>query len=397
MAKFEQIARTIAAEIRAGEHGGTADRFFTVRQLAAQYGVSLATAQKTVKRLKEEGLLTGDSTRTARIGAAASFPKTTQPRHRGAPRRLGLIVTDITNPFFGRVCRDVQRAAGDLGYQVLTASSESNFDRERQVIEGFLEIGVEGLLICPGLDEACSALYRDLIDRGVRIAFVSRRPEGVEADFVVAHNFVGGALVAGHFLSVGYGSFGYIGFGPRLKRDERFHGFRSALLEEGVELSPNRIAGGDGRDIAHGHRAMKQLVETEKPPRAVFAFNDLLAIGAVHYCQELGIGVPGEVAIAGFDNLPESRVTSPPLTSVAYPVQSIARLAVQSIVDRIEGAGDHPPNRILLEPRLVVRQSTDPGASDASPGATENEEKGARVICRNAPASSRPVPGASHQ
>ena len=77
------------------------------------------------------------------------------------------------------------------------------------------------------------------------------------------------------------------------------------------------------------------------------------------YCQEHGISVPGQVAIAGFDNLPESRVTSPPLTSVAYPVESIARLAVQSIVDRIEGAGDRPPNRILLEPHLVVRQSTD--------------------------------------
>ena len=268
-------------------------------------------------------------------------------------------MTDITNPFFGRVCRDVQRAAGDLGYQVLTASSESNFDRERQVIQGFLEIGVEGLLICPGLDEACSSLYRSLIEGGVRLAFVSRRAEGVEADFVVAHNFVGGALVAGHFLSMGYDSFGYIGFGPRLKRDERLHGFRSALLEEGVELPRDRVTGGDGRDIAHGRRAMQQLVENGQPPRAVFAFNDLLAIDALQYCQEHGISVPGQVAIAGFDNLPESRVTSPPLTSVAYPVESIARLAVQSIVDRIEGAGDRPPNRILLEPHLVVRQSTD--------------------------------------
>lgn len=359
MAKFEQVARTIATEIRAGRYGATADRFLTVRQLAEQYGVSLATAQKAVTRLKEDGLLTGDSTRTARIGPVASFSQTARAPRGAGPRRLGLVVTDITNPFFGRVCRDVQRAAGDLGYQVLTASSESNFDRERQVIQGFLEIGVEGLLICPGLDEACSVLYRSLIQGGVRLAFVSRRAEAVEADFVVAHNFVGGALVAGHFLSMGYDSFGYIGFGPRLKRDERLHGFRSALLEEGVELPPDRVTGGDGRDIAHGRPAMQQLVENGQPPRAVFAFNDLLAIGALQYCQEHAISVPGQVAIAGFDNLPESRVTSPPLTSVAYPVESIARLAVQSLVDRIEGAGDRPPNRILLEPHLVVRQSTD--------------------------------------
>ncbi len=368
MAKFEQIARTIAAEIRAGRHGATADPFLTVRQLAHNYGVSLATAQKAVKRLKDEGFLTGDSTHTARIGATGSFVQTARPTRGACPPRLGLVVTDITNPFFGRICREVQRAAGELGYQVLTASSESDFQRERQVIEGFLEIGVEGLLICPGLDEACTALYRTLINGAVRLAFVSRRAEGVEADFVVAHNFVGGALVAGHFFSMGYDSYGYIGFGPRLKRDERLHGFRSALLEEGVELPGDRITGGDGRDIAHGRRAMQQLAASGKPPRAIFAFNDLLAIGALQYCRHHGIGVPGEVAIAGFDNLPESRVTSPPLTSVAYPVESIARLAVQSIVDRVKGTGDRPPNRIFLEPHLVVRQSTDLAAGETSPG-----------------------------
>ena len=370
MAKFEQVARTIGAEIRSGEHGNVADPFLTVRQLAERYGVSLATAQKAVKQLKEEGLLTGDSTRTARIGPAA----TRRVRKDVSPRRLGLVVTDITNPFFGRICRDVQRVAGDLGYQVLTASSESDFDRERQVIDGFLEIGVKGLLICPGLDEACTALYRTLIDRGVRLSFVSRRAEDVEADFVVAHNFVGGGLVAGHLLSMGHESFGYIGFGARLKRDERLHGYRSALLEEGMELSDDRIAGGDGRDINHGRRAMQQLMESKKRPRAVFAFNDLLAIGALQYCQEHEISVPGEVAIAGFDNLPESRVTSPPLTTVAYPVPSIARLAVQNIVDRIEGPGDRPPNRILLEPHLVVRQSTESQAGIAGPDTTSTSE-----------------------
>ena len=361
MAKFEQVARTIGAEIRAGEHGQVSDPFLTVRQLAERYGVSLATAQKAVKRLKADGLLTGDSTRTARIGAAALK----RERSSTSPRRLGLVVTDITNPFFGRVCRDVQRAAGDLDYQVLTASSESSFQRERQVIEGFLEIGVEGLLICPGLDEACAAFYRELIDRGVQLSFVSRRAEGVEADFVVAHNFVGGALAAGHLLSMGYASFGYLGFGPRLKRDERLHGFRSALMEEGIDLSPKQIAGGDGRDIVHGYCAMQQLMKSKKRPRAVFAFNDLLAIGALQYCQEHGIAVPGEVAIAGFDNLPESRVTSPPLTTVAYPVQAISRLAVQNLVDRIEGPGNRPANRVLLEPHLVIRQSTDPEAGHA--------------------------------
>ena len=84
--------------------------------------------------------------------------------------------------------------------------------------------------------------------------------------------------------------------------------------------------------------------------------------------------MPGEVAIAGFDNLPECRVTSPPLTSVAYPVESIARLAVQNVVDRIDGPADRAPNRILLEPHLVVRGSTDPKAGSVRPPVGEEEE-----------------------
>jgi LacI family transcriptional regulator len=112
-------------------------------------------------------------------------------------------------------------------------------------------------------------------------------------------------------------------------------------------------------------------------PRAVLAFNDLLAIGALQYCQEQGIAVPGETAVAGFDNLPQCSVTTPPLTSVAYPVQSISQLAVQNLLDQIEGKpGERSPHRILLEPHLVVRQSTDPQAkSVCSPAAADRKNK----------------------
>ncbi len=367
MAKFEQIAEQLKTEILAGRHGPPGERFMTVRELAVRFGVALTTAQKAVQRVKAGGLLIGDSTSPAKIGPAAAAQGASGGESPYSPRRLGLVVTDITNPFFGRVCRDVQRAAGERGFQVLSGSSESDFPRERSLIEGFLEIGVEGLLICPGLDEACPGLYRELIDRGVPLLFVSRRVEGVEADFVVAHNFAGGAAVAGHLMSLGYESFGYLGFGPRLRRDERWQGFRTALEQEGVELAPGATADGDGRNVVHGRRAMQRLLEAGRRPRAVFAFNDLLAIGAMQCCQERGLAVPDEVAVAGFDNLPQCRVTSPPLTSVAYPVESIARLAVQNLVDRIEGAPKRPPHRILLEPHLVVRRSTDPQARGARP------------------------------
>ena len=119
---------------------------------------------------------------------------------------------------------------------------------------------------------------------------------------------------------------------------------------------------------------MDRLLKRGPVPRAVFAYNDLLAIGALQCCQEHGLSVPVDVAIAGFDNLPESRVTNPPITTVSYPVETIAKMAVENLADLIDRPAPRRPNRILLEPHILVRQSTDP--ANNSRHVEEQEENG---------------------
>lgn len=372
MARSETVVRQIAAELARGQHGAAYQRFMTVRQLALQYGISLVTAQKVLRQLKDRGLLIGDSTNPALIAPEAGRHSPADDARR--PRRLGMIITNIANPFFSRLCRHVQQAAAASGYQVLMAGTQYEYEREKKAVESFLEIGVEGLLVVPGLDDACTQLYRQLLDRGLRLVFISRQVEKVLTDFVVADSFAGSAAVAGHLLSMGYESFGYIGFGARLKRDARLSGFRSALLEEGVMLDNSQVVGGEGGAVEHGYTAMARLMRGKSRPRAVFAFHDLLAVGALQYCQERQIVVPEEVAIAGFDNLPESQVTSPPLTTVGYPVESMARLSVQCLIEERSGnTSAHSSHRILLEPHLVVRRSTDPSAAAPEPTAAGHE------------------------
>ena len=366
MARSEELAQQIEGELARGEHGGPDERFMTVRQLAARYGVSLVTAQKVVQRLKNRGWLIGDSTNPARIRPGSAR----RPRGGEAnrPRRLGMIVTNIANPFFSRLCRQVQQAAATSGYQVLLAGTQYDFARERKAVEGFLEIGVEGLLIVPGLDDACLQLYQGLLDRGLRLVFISRQVEKVAADFVVADSFAAGAAMAGHLLSMGYESFGYLGFVARLKHDARLSGFRSALQEAGAMLEAERIVCAEGGSVAHGYSAMGRLIRGKRRPRAVFAFHDLLAIGALRYCQEHAIAVPEQVAIAGFDNLPESQVTSPPLTTVGYPVESMTRLALQYLLeDRARDQLPRSSHHVFLEPHLIVRGSTNASARVAEP------------------------------
>jgi len=366
MARSREIVQQLQRELARGEHGEAYARFMTVRQLAARHAVSLVTAQKVLKRLKDQGLLIADSTNPALISPAAARRK--RGGNAARPRRLGMIVTNIANPFFSNLCRQVQQAAAASGYQVLMAGSQYDFLREKKAAESLLEIGVEGLLVVPGLDDECVQLYQELIGRGLRLVFISRQVEKVAADFVVADNFAAGAAMAGHLLSTGYESFGYIGFNTRLKRDARLSGFRSALEEAGAALQAERIVSGEGGGLAHGYSAMARLMRGKRRPRAVFAFHDLLAIGALRYCQEHGIAVPDKVAIAGFDNLPEGQVTSPPLTTVAYPVESMARLALGCLIeDRTDDALPRPSRHVFLEPHLIVRGSTDPSADAMEP------------------------------
>ena len=360
MKKTEKITQKLVKEIRVGKYGSPGDRFIPVRSIAEQFQVSLSTAQKILHKLKEEKVLTGESTSPTRIADDAILP-TAFPS--GNTRVLGLVVPDLTNPFFGALCRHAEQCSRMLGYRMLTTSTDSLFEHERQSIEGLLEAGAKGLLIAPGLDERCIENYRSLQNQGIHVVFVSRRPEKFSADFVVAHNLLGGVAVAGHFMDMGYESFGYLGFGAKLKRDGRLIGFRAELLEHGINLPPTHMAMGGGPDIEHGYRAMQSLVKSAGgPPRAIFAYNDLLAIGARHYCRDHGIDVPGEVALVGFDNLPESSVTTPAISSVAYPIESIAQLAIQCVVDRLDAIEQFPPRHILLEPNLIIRASSDPMA-----------------------------------
>jgi LacI family transcriptional regulator len=375
MKRVDALAKQLRSELSRGEHGAAQDRFMTVRELASRRGVSLVTAQRVMRRLRDGGLLIADSTNRAIISPEAVRPT----RRDGAttPRRLGMLITNIASPFFSQLCRHMQQEASAEGYQVLTAGSQYDFKRERKAIEGFLDIGVEGLLIVPGLDEQCTEFYRRLAERQTRMVFVSRHVEGIPADYVMADSFLGSAAVAGHFVSMGYESFGYVGFAAQLKRDTRLSGFRSALLENNTMLGPERIVNADSGRIEDGARAMAKLMGGKSRPRAVFAYHDLLAIGALQYCQTRGIAVPDEVAIAGFDNLPQSQVTSPPLTTVSYPIESMARLAVQCVTERRdETSAERAHHHILLAPQLIVRRSTDPAANVVESPATAGHPVG---------------------
>jgi DNA-binding LacI/PurR family transcriptional regulator len=342
-------------QIRAGEYGKDGAPFLSVRVFSRKYATSVVTAHKVILDLKQDGWLDAAPGNTAVVRCKQP------PASTGTPH-IGVIIGSHLSPLFNILTYEVKQAAEANGYAILPGSAEHDPARERRLIMDYLGFGVVGFIVTPGLGEESVALYRELVARGIALVLMGREVEGVNADCITPDHFTGGALVARHFVEVGYDSFAYIRFGPRSTMDMRLNGFRSALCDEGFDLPAANIVDDNGWDIANGYHAMAKLASRPNPPRAVMAFNDCPAIGAVQYCQEHGIAVPGDVAIAGFDNLAETRVTHPPLTTVENPHAEVARLAVQALLDRIGSQGERIGTCRRLRPRLVIRGSSDPNA-----------------------------------
>lgn len=355
-----RVAIVVRQAIYAEEYGLPGDRFLSVRQLAERFEISLVTAHRTMELLKQWQVLYAQANRIAVI-----HPQLKPQGLSDGPARIvrvGMVVTNLASPFFTRLAYHIQSLASQMGITVLLASSDYDPAREQSIVEGFLDIGVKAILAAPGLTPSSHALYQRVLDhKDTRLIFVSRRVETLPVDSVVVHNMLGANKVAEHLLELGHRQFGYIGFRSDLKQEPRLAGFRSALHERGIKLANDQIIYAQDWHPENGQKAMAQLMQAAKPPTAVFAYHDLLAIGAMQYCREHHIRVPKHVAIVGFDDLPESRVTTPALTTISYPLRSMAELALQMIEQPLDQAADRQPHTVLLEPSLDIRGSSDPG------------------------------------
>jgi LacI family transcriptional regulator len=191
------------------------------------------------------------------------------------------------------------------------------------------------------------------------VVMIDRDVPNVEADAVLSDNRLGGFLATRHLLELGHRRIACIA-GPRTitPSAERITGYRKALEEAGLSYDEGLIVRGDyhaqsGMDITHS------LLKRDPRPTAIFALNDLMAIGALRAAAEAGCSIPQDLAVVGYDDLEIAHFTNPPLTTIAQPKKEIGAQAVNLLADRISQK-DRPPSRLVLPPELIVRRSTQP-------------------------------------
>lgn len=268
---------------------------------------------------------------------------------------IGLVVPDISNPFFAVIARGAEQVATERDYTILLSSTNEDVSREVEVLNMLDERYVDGVIVC-GFRQK-DELLQEALSHFKAVVLVNRRLDGEVLPAVLVDDALGGYLVTRHLLQEGHTAVGFLA-GPSNSYSGagRLRGYEQALAEAGITPEKGWVKHCTPT-VYHGQEAACELLETRRELSALFCFNDLVALGALRGCDALGFRVPADVAIAGFDDIMLAGVVSPALTSCRVPREEMGRLAASMLLDCIDkGAGCC--SEIVVKPELAVRSST---------------------------------------
>lgn len=269
---------------------------------------------------------------------------------------LGLLIPDVSNPFFAEIARAIEDEAHQTGYSLIICSTDNKDEKVERYLKLLEQKSVDGIIIGTGIENI--ELLKQLQEKSIPIAMIAREVESLTAHTVVTDDFLGGTLAARHLLELGHLRLSVLTESLKVSSSrERIRGFTFALFEAGIALNEESIVTCD-HTIEDAKLGAKRLLRQAERPTAIFCSNDILAVGALQAAKEEGLRVPEDVSVIGFDNTILSSVTDPALTTVAQPMDRMAKLVFNLLTGHLENKPDTAMQRIVLRPELIVRQST---------------------------------------
>jgi len=329
----------------------------TIKHVAARAGVSFTTVSHVVNRTRP----VSDDARMrveraiAELGyfpsAVARALKTSQTRI------LGVIVPNITNPFFSELMRGIEDVCLRRQYSVFLCNGDDDRDRQARSLETLLERRVDGVLLATPTGPAAT-LAKRLSSANMKTVVVDRSLPGVVADQVRIDHQAGARLAVEHLLALGHRRIACLA-GPSsfAASGARVAGWRKALARARIKPADDWLLEGDFR-AASGHELTRRLI-ARGDVTAIFASNDLLGIGALRAAAEQGCPVPKRLSIIGFDGIEMGAFTYPALTTVGYPIRTIGETAATVLIERIAGHKTET-TEIVVAPEIILRESTGP-------------------------------------
>jgi LacI family transcriptional regulator len=321
----------------------------TIKDVASAAGVSIATVSKFING--QQRFSAPVEARLTEVIAALGYRLNQQARSMvtGKTRTLGLAILDVRNPHFANIVKGANRVALAHDYNLLVVDLEEQPSHERHLLEA-LSGRVDGLIVSSRIpDEAISWLAE--LGKPV-IFFGNLQREGVHC--VRTDGFRAAYMLGRHLVETGRRRVAYLGFNKARWNAEREAGLRQALAESDLELIRRGV---EWPTLEGGQQACASVLLGGPRPDAVVAYNDLVAIGLMHEALSLGLKVPQDVAVAGFDDIPVARFMRPALTTVNMRSEEQGEAAMTLLLAALKRDGDVPGDT-LFEPRLVPRAST---------------------------------------
>lgn len=328
----------------------------TIKDIARLANVSTTTVSRVINN-KDEGVGSETRKKIQDIIKELNYKPSSLARGLVTKRTksIGLVLPDITNPFFPDLARGVEDYSVNKGYNAFLCNSDNNAEKEKRYINALMEKHVDGLIITSthNLEEEH---ILELMENKIPIVILDRRFKSKDLHGVYTDNFSGAYEAVKYLIQNGHKSIGCI-TGPldtSISR-ERLEGYKKALTDNGIEYDDRLIVQSDFK-IDGGMNASQELLKN-KEITAVFACNDLMAYGVYKTAKKLKLSVPDDISIIGFDDISLSQIVTPTLTTVSQPIYEMGYEAAKMLISLIE---DKKLKRKIkkLSTNLVVREST---------------------------------------
>mgnify|MGYP005840669389 CR=1 FL=1 len=329
----------------------------TIHDVAKASGVSYSTVSRVLNGFE----LIKDETRLKVLAAAEELGYVANMQARslagGKTRVIGLLVPGLDNGYIGEILRGIDEEVVKFNYDLMLYTTRRRAGSEAHYVKAIsngLSAGI--ILVTPLFDLEYLASLRD---HSFPYVLVDQTDPKAHSSVVDATNWQGAYDATRYLLQLGHRCIAFIAGLPGLQSSaDRLAGYKAALAEYAVEFDPSLIVQGD-YFIPSGYEAARQIIARTPRPSAIFAGNDLMALGAMQCIHESGLNIPRDISLVGFDDIPQAAMVHPQLTTVRQPLEQMGRVAVNLLIEQIESAeNENPPSRrVTLATRLVERES----------------------------------------
>ncbi len=332
----------------------------TLKDIAAK----LKLAPSTVSRALNDHPAIGDDTKKTIKKLAEELDYQPNPMALGLLQKksntIGVIVPEITSHFFSAIITGIQDVVGPTEYNIMICISNESYEEEVTLVKKLSKMRVDGILVSPSSGTKSFEHFKNLQKNDVPVVVFDRDCPGLESDKVLVDDYSGALQAVEYLIRSGCKRIAHLGGPLNLSTTKhRLQGYLDALEKNKVPLRKDYIQHVKGFSHKDGIKPTKKLLELDDAPDAIFAINDNIAASAMHVAKKMGLAIPDDISIVGFDDEPHSLYFSPALSTVWQPVYSLGMLSARILLQRIKNKNSKEEFRMeVFKPELVVRASS---------------------------------------